>query len=298
MSRVQRLLVLLSVVATSAGAQSDTRAAMLVSPQWLQQHITDPKLVLLHIGTKAEYDTAHIAGAQFVTLNDIGAPRDTGARALSTEMAAPADLRAKLSRFGISDDSRVVVYFGKDQTSPATRIVLTLEVAGLGGSTSLLDGGMPAWIAAGHPTTKDVPPARSGTLGALTLKPLIVSGEWVRDNATKPGIALIDARATAFYDGTSEGGPQSARRRGHIPGAINVPYTSMFTEKNALKSADELRDIFAKAGIKQGDTVVAYCHIGQQATAVIFAARSLGFKTVLYDGSFEDWALRDWTVAK
>ena len=54
--------------------------------------------------------------------------------------------------------------------------------------------------------------------------------------------------------------------------------------------AGELQERFTKAGVAPGDTVVAYCHIGQQATAVIFAARTLGYKVLLYDGSFEDWS--------
>jgi thiosulfate/3-mercaptopyruvate sulfurtransferase len=65
-----------------------------------------------------------------------------------------------------------------------------------------------------------------------------------------------------------------------------------------LKSADEIRAAFAKAGVKPDDTVITYCHIGQQATATLFAARTLGYKVLFYDGSFEDWSRRDLPVAK
>ena len=57
-----------------------------------------------------------------------------------------------------------------------------------------------------------------------------------------------------------------------------------------------MRAAFTKAGVKPGDTVITYCHIGQQATAVLFAARTLGYKVMLYDGSFEDWSRRDLPV--
>ena len=57
-----------------------------------------------------------------------------------------------------------------------------------------------------------------------------------------------------------------------------------------------MQKLFADAGVKPGDTVVAYCHIGQQATAVLLAARTLGFKVLLYDGSFEDWSRKDYPV--
>ena len=54
--------------------------------------------------------------------------------------------------------------------------------------------------------------------------------------------------------------------------------------------------MFEQAGVRKGDTVIGYCHIGQQATAMLFAARAAGYKTVLYDGSFEDWSRRDLPV--
>jgi thiosulfate/3-mercaptopyruvate sulfurtransferase len=269
---------------------------MLVNAKWLQEHSRDEKLVILHVGTKTEYDEKHIPGARYVTLGDVTLPRDTTPGVRTLEMLPPDSLRAHLEQLGISNDSRIVVYCGGTQITSATRLALTLDYAGLGAATSVLDGGMPAWVAEGFATTTDVPAVRRGTLATLKTKPVIVTGDWVRDNAAKPGYALVDARVTAFYDGTSAGGPRGAQRKGHIPGVVSVPFDSAWSRANALKSPAELRDIFAKAGVQPGDTIVAYCHIGQQATALIFAARSLGFKTLLYDGSFEDWALRDWPV--
>jgi thiosulfate/3-mercaptopyruvate sulfurtransferase len=61
----------------------------------------------------------------------------------------------------------------------------------------------------------------------------------------------------------------------------------------AFRSAAELAAIFAKAGVEPNDTIIGYCHIGQQATAMLFAARTLGHPVLLYDGSFEDWSRHD-----
>ncbi|MFT3771643.1 MAG: rhodanese-like domain-containing protein [Minicystis sp.] len=58
-----------------------------------------------------------------------------------------------------------------------------------------------------------------------------------------------------------------------------------------LRSTEELAALFAKAGVKPDDGVIGYCHVGQQATAMLFAARRLGHDVRLYDGSFEDWSL-------
>lgn len=281
--------------------QDDARARVVVSTEWLADHLNDPKLVLLHVGTPESYAKEHIRGARFVTLNDIAAPmHHDGSKELMLQMPETDSLRAALARFGISDDSRIIVYFGNDAdawVSPSTRLILTLDYAGLGDHTSLLDGGLAAWIHAGKPVTAEATPDRAGKLTPLHIKAAdVASGDWVRDNKDKPGYSLVDARAAVFYDGVNDGGPPTAHRKGHIPGAKSVPFTTVMNDDNTLKPAAELAALFKNAGVKPGDTVIGYCHIGQQATAMLFAARSLGFKAVLYDGSFEDWAYHDWPV--
>jgi thiosulfate/3-mercaptopyruvate sulfurtransferase len=69
-----------------------------------------------------------------------------------------------------------------------------------------------------------------------------------------------------------------------------VPWSDLVNEQQSFRPTAELEARFTKAGVAPGDTVIAYCHIGQQATAVVFAARTLGYRVVLYDGSFEDWS--------
>jgi thiosulfate/3-mercaptopyruvate sulfurtransferase len=291
---ILRKAFVLSLLAASLPAQSP-REKLLVSPQWLKDHLNDRNLVILHGGPKAGYDSAHIAGARLV---EIGAfmTEGNGPTPLMTELPNPDTLRAGMARMGITDNSRIVVYPAGVGSSIVTRIILTLDHAGFGDNTSLLDGGLAAWTKAGLPTTTEAPPAPTGTLSPLRTKPVTVSAEFVRDNLGKPGFVLIDARAASFYDGVQEGGPRDARRKGHIKGAVSVPYTEMLDAAGQLKSPDELQAAFSKAGVKPGDTIIGYCHIGQQATQMLFGARTLGYKVVLYDGSFEDWARRGWPI--
>lgn len=294
MRSVLRSLVLALLVAAPIAAQNP-RDNLLVSPKWLNDHINDPNLVVLHVGEKPSYEKEHIPGARYVELSQI-AGSDRATR-LSTQLPPADSLRNVLARLGISDNSRIVVYFANGRVTLATRTVLTLDHAGLGDATSLLDGGFTGWTQAGFKTTDALPASRVGNLSPLRTKPVTVEAEYVRDNIGKPGIAVIDARAAAFYDGVREGGPMDAHRKGHIKGAISAPFSEMTNHIGELKSAEQLRAIFAKAGVKPGDTILTYCHIGQQATTVLFAARTLGYKVALYDGSFEDWARRDWPVA-
>lgn len=267
-------------------AQSPPAAApVLVKADWLTANISDPKLVLLHVGAKPEYDAGHIPGAHYLTLQDISAPQV--ADGLSLELPSAESLKPVLERFGISNDSRIVLYFGKDWVSPTTRVFYTLDVFGLGANTSMLDGGMPAWVAAGGALTKDAPSAKAGTVSLVRNDKLVAKADWLKANLKKENLRIIDARAPNFYDGSSAG---NMPRAGHVAGARNIPFNTFTDENNLLKDDAALRKMFENAGVKPYDDVVTYCHIGQQGTAAYFAARKLGYKVALYDGSFQEWS--------
>jgi thiosulfate/3-mercaptopyruvate sulfurtransferase len=278
------------LLVAASDAAASPRQSLVVDTAWLKTHLGDPDLVLLHVGDKAEYDAAHIAGARLVSQRDLSVT-DMSATGLILEMPPVEDLRKRLESLGISDSSRVVVYYGKDWVSPATRIVFTLDYAGLGKRTVLLDGGMGAWVRDGNAVTAAVPPARTGKLAPLKIKPVILKAEEVRARIGKPGIALVDGRAAVFYDGVDTGGMHDQpHRTGHIRGAGNFPFTEVTDDNVMLRSEAELAALFKKAGVKKGDTILLYCHIGQQATAVAFAARTLGYPVLFYDGSMQDWS--------
>lgn len=289
--RIRSLLALATLlVALDVSAAKSPRQALVVSTSWLAAHLTDPDLVLLHVGDKAEYEAAHLPGARFVALSDI-ANTDRSEKGLILEMPAANDLRERLMKLGVSDKSRVVVYYGKDWVSPTTRVIFTLDYAGLGGRTTLLDGGMDAWKRDGHEVTTVVPPASRGTLAPLKVHPTIVDAAYVRAHLQSPGIKVVDGRSAVFFDGIETGGMMDhPHRTGHLPDAGSFPFTEVTGDNLMLRSPDELRALLAKAGVKPGDTVLGYCHIGQQVTAVLFVARTLGHKVLLYDGAMQDWS--------
>jgi thiosulfate/3-mercaptopyruvate sulfurtransferase len=264
---------------------------LVVQPAWLAAHLGDRNLVLLHVGDPDAYPKQHLPGAHLVRLDDLSVSMQ-GKDALHLELPPPDDLRHRLEALGISSGSRIVVYFADDWVSPATRVVFTLDAAGLGARTALLDGGMPAWLREHRAVTDAVPAARTGALAPLAIRPIVVDANTVLTSLGKPGVAVVDARDAAFYAGTATGrSHDQPHRTGHITGALSVPFDSVFDDHNRLRSDDDLRARFARAGVKPGDTVIGYCHIGQQATAMLFAARRLGHTVRLYDGSFEDWSL-------
>jgi thiosulfate/3-mercaptopyruvate sulfurtransferase len=287
---MKAFIALLTLLLATAALAASPRDSLVVNAAWLRAHLHDPNLVLLHVGDKAEYAKQHIPGARFVSQEDVSVSDHTAKTGLMLEMPPPEKLRAQLESLGISDDSRVVVYFGKDWVSPATRIVFTLDYAGLGDRSAFLDGGMPAWVRSGGAVTAELPAVRRGRLATLKARPLVVDAAFVRAHLGATGFKVIDGRAAVYYDGIETGGMHEDDRTGHIGGAGSVPFTSITGEDGLLRSRAELEALFSRAGVKRGDTVIGYCHIGQQTTAMLFAARTLGHNVLLYDGSFQDWS--------
>jgi thiosulfate/3-mercaptopyruvate sulfurtransferase len=278
-------IFVLSVAIRPAPAQQQGFGP-LVSTAWLAEQLKSPDLVLLHVGEKAQYDDEHIPGARLVSLRDIA---QEGPNRQVLELLPPDTLRRRLEAFGISDNSRIVVYFGRDWITPATRVLYTLDWAGLGARSAFLDGGLPAWKRAGGPVTKESPAPSAGRLSPFTARgSLVVDGDFVRAHIGRPGFKIVDARAANFYDGPAHGD----HRAGHVPSAVNIPFNQIGDDRLQVKSRSDLEALFRNAGVAPGDTVIAYCHIGQQATAVVLAARLLGQPVRLYDVSFDDWSRR------
>lgn len=304
--RIPVLFVFLLTAIAAASASlpaAGPRDELIVTTTWLRDHLKDPNLVLLHVGEPAEYKAKHLPGAQFVELMDISAPMDHSPNAdpkvLSLELPDPATLRDRLVKLGISNTSTIVVYYGSTWYSPTTRVVFTLNFAGLGAQTKLLDGGMRAWVAAELPTTTEVAAVKPGTLGPLKTVDSVVDAAFIQSKKGVAGTTVIDARDKVFYDGTQSGGDRSGPPvLGHIAGAGSVPFGDVFDDKGFIEPDATLAELFKQAGVKPGDEVIAYCHVGQQATAVVFAARTLGYKVRLYDGSMNDWTLRGLPVQK
>ena len=116
---------------------------------------------------------------------------------------------------------------------------------------------------------------------------IIADVAYVQGAADRKGVRILDARAPEFYLGLNAG---QMPRAGHIPGARNIPFSSLTGELTTQREQGKIAKLFAQAGAAKGDTVVTYCHIGMQASLLYLAARRLGFDAKIYDGSFEEWS--------
>lgn len=283
--KIARILpICLLLVAAPVEAAAQPSNPVLVSAEWLSQHLNDPGLVVIHAARqKADFDSAHVPGSRWLEWTDYTVSAPGG---LSTQLPTLEQAKAALEAIGVGDDSRIIVSGGPITVSG--RLFYTLEYFGLAGRVSLLDGGMAAWRARGHAIERGVPTAVAR--GSVTLRPTparFADATWINANAGSPSVSILDARLPQFYSGESAGGQP---RAGHIPGANNIPFSSTLTEEFTYRGMPELQAMFDAAGVKKGNRVVTYCHIGMQATALYIAARSLGYDAAVYDGSWEEWS--------
>lgn len=274
------------MVVASLALSAAPNPSILVSGDWLADHLKDQSLVVLHVGSQKDYEAGHIPGARLVTLNDISI---TDQRGLRLELPPVSDLEEAFGRVGVSDGARIVVYAGTESLQSATRVWFTLDYLGLGDRAALLDGGLALWRAKGRPLSTGAASVDPRKVTAHPAAKLVVSAEWVRRHLHDRNVQLLDARLPEFYSGANAGGMP---RAGHIPGARNAPFTSVLAEDGKLKPLQSLQAILHAGGGQEPALTVSYCHIGQQATVLYFVARYVGLDARLYDGSFQDWSGR------
>ena len=279
-------LLLLSLI--SLPFHAVVRAAdqpILVSPQWVKEHLNDPSLVILQVSfLRYDYDKEHIAGARFLWPGWLAVDSPEGTYNVPDKKQATAVLQ----RLGISKDSKIVLCHIRNEVSVTARMFLTMEQLGLRGQVSFLNGGLEAWKKAGYDVTKVVPAVKKGNFKANPAD-LIVDKDYVLRSLHSDSTVVVDARMKRFYDGEPTGNP----RDGHITGARNIPYTEMVDSTNAFKSLDQLQAYFTPVAADKKKEIVAYCFIGQTASVVYMAGRLLGYRMRLYDASLQEWSRRD-----
>lgn len=284
--RIQIAAVMLATVIGGSSAPRTVRVSdsILVTTEWLAGHLSDPRVVILDVEHEADaYRAAHVPGARFLNYMDVVATRD----GLSTELPDAPELRVRLERLGISNDSHVILYGGALMVS---RAFVALEYLGLT-DVSVLDGGLTKWRSEGRRVTRDEPPVVAGTLTTRLRPEIIADADWVRAHTGKRGVTFIDTRTDGEYLGSGERhGMPSA---GHVQGARQLQWEQLFRDPNSLlfRDRDELANLYS-ARAQAGDTVVTYCYVGYRASMTYLVARSLGYPAKLYDGSYEDWSRR------
>ena len=256
---------------------------VLVTPQWVNDNLKDPNLVILYTGfvVKADYDKEHIEGSRFLWPEWLAFNTPE-----SNMVSADAKTATKiLQDLGVNKNSKVVICHRGADVTIASRMFLSLENYGLQGQVYFLNGGIEAWKRAGYPVTNQPSVFKKGNFVA-TDNGLLVNKDYVKNALQANTSEIVDARLKRWYDGDPTGYP----RDGHIAGAKNIPYPDMIDSTNSLKPAEVLQKNFTSVIPGKEKEVVVYCFIGQTASVDYLVGRSLGYKMKLYDGSLQEWS--------
>ena len=271
------------------------RPEALVGNEWLAAHLDDPHVRVLDASYKQpgitptareDYERGHIPGAVFFDIDDVAQPGTS----LPHMIPSPERFAQKMAERGIGNDDRVVVYDTAGLSS-AGRAWWMLRLYGHD-NVALLDGGLPNWRTENRPLETDPPVIPSRRFAARFRPELVRDKEAIRANMTAAREQVVDARSTGRFDGTAEE-TWPGRRRGHIPGSRNLPFDRVTDpHTRQLKSAEELRTLFAEAGVALDRPIVTSCGSGVTACAVAFAAHLIGHSgAAVYDGSWSEWGL-------
>jgi thiosulfate/3-mercaptopyruvate sulfurtransferase len=265
----------------------------LVGTAWLADHLDAPDLRIVDAtyylpnegrNAKAEYRERHIPGAVFFDIDEIA---DT-ASDLPHMLPSPEKFASRMRALGLGDGNRIVVYDSRGLMS-AARVWWMFRVFGHR-DVAILDGGLPKWLAEGHPVDDKEPMPRQRHFTARLNNFLLRDRQFLRENLDSHRAEIVDARPAGRFNGTDPE-PRPGLRPGHIPGSRNLPFTDLLSPADkTLLPAEAIRARFEAAGIDLRKPVVATCGSGITAAVLALGLHLIGREDVaVYDGSWADW---------
>ncbi|MCR9240944.1 MAG: 3-mercaptopyruvate sulfurtransferase [Rhodobiaceae bacterium] len=268
----------------------------LVTVDWLAEHLTAPDVKILdgswylpqmERDAEREFLEAHVPGAVFLDLDEISDNDSPFPHMLPT----PEKFSSRMKRLGIGDGHHVIVYDGAGLFS-AARFWWMFKTMGHE-NVSVLDGGLPKWIAAGQKTDAG---NSSSSARHHTARPNNTIRRDISDmkrNLETRREQVVDARSQGRFAGTDPE-PRPELSSGHMPGSLSLPFGALLNEDGTLKALPELTRIFESAGVDLNQPIITTCGSGVTAAIPYLALTVLGHpKIALYDGSWSEWAATD-----
>ncbi len=271
--------------AAASGSEDAKALPKMIDTAWLAANLQRPDMKIIDVRKQPEYNTGHVPGA--LALNPESLRGNVGG---VPSVLLPGELiAAQLGLMGIRPDDTVVIV-GGEKLRDATLVGMGLDRVGHA-RWAILDGGFPQWTTENRPTTAAIPKvARADYPTPNAIDAFTVDAQAVAAKATGGNTAILDVRPAEYFTGAKS----DEARAGHIPGAVNRPYSEDLGESGYLKPASELAAAYGKALPPKDTPVVVHCRTGHQASQSYFVLRHvLGYPNVLwYDGSWTDWAAR------
>ena len=267
----------------------------LVSVSWLAERINDPKVVVLDatlppvgvtpvVDTRGRYVGRHIPGAVFFDIDALSDHSTT----LPHMLQSDEEFSRNMSALGVGDGMTVVVY-EQEGVFSAPRARWMLKAYGAK-DVFLLDGGLKAWMEAGQSVESGAVKKMAASFHAKLDRDAVKDFAQVQETIAERA-QILDARSAGRFAGTAPE-PRAGLSSGHMPGATSVPFVELVGE-GRLKSADELKQVFAAKGVTLNEPITTTCGSGVTAAVVALGLEIAGAETVrLYDGSWAEYAQR------
>ena len=264
-----------------------SRADVLVDADWVEAHLDDPKIVLVEVDEDVSaYDGGHIKGAvRMDWTTELQAP-------FERDVVDKAGFERLLSDKGIANDDTVVLYGGNNNWF-AAYAYWEFKLYGHA-DVKLLDGGRKKWELDGRELVKDVPerPATQYVAQEQDSSIRAFRDEVVASIGSKN---LVDVRSPDEFSGKIKAPahlPQEqSQKAGHIPTAINIPWSKAAADDGTFRSDEELATLYSGAGLDDAKSTIAYCRIGERSSHTWFVLRELLGRSDVknYDGSWAEY---------